>query len=116
MTYYDFAVTAVPAANREAYVEHAKEFATIAAAFGPLAIKECWGTDVPAGKITSFPLAVQCKEDEIVCVSMIAWESKAARDAAWGKMMEDPRMQSMAPPFDGSRMIFGGFEEIFSAQ
>jgi uncharacterized protein YbaA (DUF1428 family) len=80
--------------------------------FGVLSLVECWGVDVPPGKLTSFPLAVQCKEDETVVFSWMTWPSKEVRDAAWDKLMKDPRFDPAINPMpcDGKRMIFGGFE------
>jgi uncharacterized protein YbaA (DUF1428 family) len=75
---------------------------------------EAWGDDVPDGKVTSFPLAVQRKDDETVVFSWVEWPSKEARDAGWAKIMADPRMQPDANPmpFDGQRLIYGGFQPI----
>jgi uncharacterized protein YbaA (DUF1428 family) len=75
---------------------------------------DCWGDDVPDGKLTSFPMAVKKAADETVVVGWIVWPARAARDAGMKKAMEDPRMQPdvMPMPFDGKRMIFGGFETI----
>jgi uncharacterized protein YbaA (DUF1428 family) len=72
---------------------------------------ECWGDDVPPGKLTSFPMAVKCKKNEIVVFSWIFWPSRAVRNKAWKKIMADPRMQpgKTPMPFDGKRMIYGGF-------
>ena len=76
---------------------------------------ECWGGDVPDGKITDFKSAVKANTDEVVLFSWIEWLSKAVRDAGVKKMMEDPRMQGMKMPFDAQRMIFGGFQPILDA-
>lgn len=116
MNYVDGFVLAVPTANRAAYQAYAEKFAPIFKEFGALNIVECWGSDVPPGKLTSFPLAVQCKEDETVVFSWITWPSKEKRDAAWVVMMEDPRFSpEVSPmPFDGKRMIFGGFEKLIA--
>jgi uncharacterized protein YbaA (DUF1428 family) len=75
---------------------------------------ECWGDDVPSGKKTSFPMAVQCKDDETVVFSWISWPSRAARDSGMEKVMQDSRMsnESNPMPFDGSRLIFGGFQMV----
>ncbi len=74
---------------------------------------ECWGDDVPDGKLTSFPMAVKCEENETVVFSWIIWSSREARDEGSQKAMADPRMQQAGEmPFDGKRMIFGGFEMI----
>ncbi len=114
MNYIDGLVIAVPTANREAYKLYSENFAPIFKKFGALTVVDCWGSDVPPGKLTSFPLAVQCKEDETVVFSWISWPSKEVRDAAWEVMMSDPHFsQEVNPmPFDGKRMIFGGFEKL----
>ena len=79
---------------------------------------ECVAEDVPYGELTSFPRAVQAKEDETVVLSWITYESRAHRDAVMAKVMSDPRMkEAMAnPPFDGRRMIFGGFTTLLAVQ
>jgi len=114
MTYIDGFVAAVPTVNREKFKKHAEEAAAIFKEYGALSVTECWGDDIPEGKITSFPMAVQCKNDETVVFSWIVWPSKEARKAASDKMMADPRMKPEANPmpFDGKRMIYGGFEPI----
>jgi uncharacterized protein YbaA (DUF1428 family) len=114
MTYVDGFVCAVPTANREKFRQHADEAAKIFKEHGALKVVENWGDDVPDGKLTSFPMAVKREASETVVFSWIAWPSKAARDAAWKKIMEDPRMQpdKNPMPFDGKRMIYGGFETI----
>lgn len=114
MHYVDGFVAAVPTANRAAYLAHAEKTADLFHEFGALQVVETWGDDVPPGKLTSFPLAVQCKEDETVVFSWITWPSKAVRDAAWAKVMEDPRMapENNPMPFDGKRLIYGGFQTI----
>src|SRR5262245_31327172 len=85
MTYIDGFVAAVPTANREKFKKHADEAAAIFKEYGALSVVECWGDDVPEGKITSFPMAVQRKDDEIVVFSWIVWPSKEARKAALGQ-------------------------------
>ena len=117
MTYVDGFVAAVPTANRQAYREHAEKAARLFKEFGALSVVECWGDDVPEGKVTSFPMAVQRKPDETVVFSWIVWPSRQARDEGMKKSMEDPRMNHDPKnmPFDGQRMIFGGFEIIVQA-
>ena len=117
MNYVDGFVWAVPTAHREAYLKHAQDAAVVFKEFGALSVVECWGDDVPEGKLTSFPLAVQRKADETVVFSWITWASRADRDAAWAKVMADPRMQpGVNPmPFDGKRLIYGGFELLMQA-
>ena len=114
MSYIDGFVAPVPLANRDAYLKHATEMAAMIKEHGATRVVETWGDDLPDGKLTSFPLAVQRKDDETVVFSWITWPSKAVRDEAWKKMMADPRMAPGANPmpFDGKRMIYGGFEMV----
>jgi uncharacterized protein YbaA (DUF1428 family) len=114
MTYIDGFVAAVPTANREAYKKHAASVAAIFTEYGALKVVESWGNDVPEGKVTSFTMAVQRKDDETVVFSWVTWPSREKRDEAWKLIMADPRMQPGANPmpFDGKRMIYGGFETI----
>ena len=113
MAYVDGFVASVPAANKEAYRKHAAEAAVLFKEFGATRIVECWGDDVPPGKLTDFSKAVQAKEDEVVVFAWIEYPSREVRDAAHQKMMNDPRMQEMGEmPFDGQRMIYGGFAPI----
>ena len=117
MHYVDGFVTPVPTAKREAYLEHARYAAPIFKEFGALSVVECWGDDVPEGKLTSFSMAVKREPDESVVFSWVTWPSKAVRDAGWEKVMADPRMQpgELSMPFDGKRLIYGGFEMILEA-
>jgi uncharacterized protein YbaA (DUF1428 family) len=114
MTYVDGFVLAVPAASKEIYRKHAAEAAPLFKEFGAIRMVECWGDDVPDGKLTDFRGAVKAKEDEVVVFSWIEYPSKEVRDAANQKIMTDPRMKAMGEqmPFDGKRMIFGGFAPI----
>ncbi len=112
MTYVDGFVAAVPTANREAYKTHVEQAAAIFKEHGALKIVECWGDDVPDGKLTSFPMAVRKKDDETVVFAWVVWPSRQARDAGMKKVMADPRAQPdfNRMPFDAKRLIFGGFE------
>jgi uncharacterized protein YbaA (DUF1428 family) len=116
MNYIDGYVLAVPTANKETYRRVAQNAATVFKEHGALSVVECWGDDVPEGKVTSFPMAVQRKPDETVVFSWITWPSRKVRDEGMKKAMEDPRLkEGMDPmPFDGQRMIYGGFEVIVS--
>ena len=116
MTYVDGFVAAVPVANRDAFRKHAEAAAVVFKEYGALTVAECWGDNVPEGKLTSFPMAVQRKDDEAVVFSWITWPSRTARDEAWKKVMADPRLQpnKNPMPFDGKRLIYGGFEMIVS--
>ena len=111
MKYVDGFVCAVPNANREAYVKYAQGAAAMFKEQGALSAVECWGDDVPEGKLTSFPMAVKCEPDETVVFAWIVWPSKEARDAAWKALMDDPRMTPQMP-LDGKRVIYGGFRTI----
>ena len=117
MNYVDGYLIPVPTANREAYRKLALEMAALFKQNGALQVVECWGDDVPEGKVTSFSMAVQRKPDEAVVFSWIVWPSKAVRDTGMKKVMEHPSMQHgpAGMPFDGQRMIFGGFEVIVDA-
>ena len=117
MGYVDGFVVAVPAANKDSYLKLAAKVAPLFREFGAIRVVECWGDDVPDGKVTDFRGAVKATEDEIVVFSWIEYPSKEVRDAAVQKMMSDPRMKEMGEtmPFDGKRMIFGGFAPILDA-
>lgn len=112
MPYVDGFVLAVPKQNFEAYKEMARRCSAIWKEYGALAYVECVAEDVPYGKLTSFPRAVQAKEDETVVFAWITYESREHRDAVNAKVMADPRMKPdfESMPFDAKRMIFGGFE------
>jgi uncharacterized protein YbaA (DUF1428 family) len=113
MTYVDGFVASVPTARRADYLQHVQTIGAIFKEYGALSVVDCWGDDVPEGKLTSFPMAVQCKQDETVVFGWVTWPSREVRDQSWQKVMADPRMQSAAaPPFDGKRMIYGGFEMV----
>ena len=111
MSYVDGFVAAVPTANREAYRRHAERVAKMFKEHGALRIVECWGDDVPDGKTTDFKRAVKAEAGETVVFSWIVWPSKAVRDEGNKKVMNDPRMKTGDDmPFDGKRLIYGGFE------
>lgn len=114
MTYVDGFVAAVPTANRETYIQHARDAAVVFKEHGALSMVECWGDDVPEGKVTSFPMAVKCQPDESVIFSWITWPTREVRDRGMAKVMEDPRLQPEVNPmpFDGKRLIYGGFEVV----
>lgn len=117
MSYVDGFVAAVPTADRETYRKHAEAVAAVFKENGALKVAECWGDDVPDGKITSFPMAVKKQADETVVFSWVLWPSRAVRDEGMKKVMADPRLQpeTNPMPFDGKRVIFGGFEVIVEA-
>lgn len=117
MIYVDGFLLAVPTVNKDAYRRHAEEAAIVFKEHGALSVVECWGDDVPEGKLNSMHTAVLRKADETVVFSWITWPDKATRDAGMEKVFADPGLQKtmMAMPFDGTRMIFGGFEMLVDA-
>lgn len=117
MTYVEGFLTAVPVANRDRYVAHARKAADMIKNNGATRFVETWGDDVPRGKTNDLWGAVQARDDETVLFSWFEYPDKAARDAANEKMMADPAMEDMAKdmPFDGGRMIYAGFEGINEA-
>ena len=114
MTYFEGFIVPVPEANREAYRKSAAQFAPILKEFGVERHVEAWDSDVAEGKVTDFRMAVDARPDEKVVFSWFEYPDRAARDAANEKMMSDPRMKEMGAnmPFDGKRMIVGGFKAI----
>jgi uncharacterized protein YbaA (DUF1428 family) len=118
MSYIDGFVIAVPSGNRKKFIEHAKKSDSVFMELGATRVLECWGDDVPEGKMTDFRRAVQANNDETIVFSWIEWPDKATRDAAMSKMGEmmksDDRVnpEKNPMPFDGKRMIFGGFAPV----
>lgn len=112
--YVDGYLMAVPTANKDVYRAHATQTAAIFKELGALAVVECWGDEVPDGKLNSMNTAVLRKEDETVVFSWVLWPDKATRDAGNQKAFEDPRMspETNPMPLDGSRLIYGGFDVI----
>ena len=113
--YVDGCVIPVPAANLDAYREMADKHAAILKEYGATRTVDAWGDDVPDGKVTDYKGAVQATKDERIVYSWVEWPSKEARDYGWKKAMEDPRMKDVKMPFDGKRMIYGGFKPILDA-
>lgn len=115
MAYVDGFVEAVPAANKETYRQHAKKAAALFRELGATRVVEAWGDDVPEGGLTDFRKAVQAKEDEVVVFTWVEYPSKEVRDAVQQKVWTDPRFEELRRqmPFDGKRMIYGGFAPLF---
>ena len=114
MTYFEGFIAPVPEANKDAYRKHARDFSALSPEFGVARHVEAWDSDVPEGKITDFRKAVDAKPDEKIVFAFFEYPSRQARDAANQKFMSDPRMEDMGKdmPFDGKRMIMGGFDAI----
>jgi uncharacterized protein YbaA (DUF1428 family) len=114
MPYVDGFVLAVPKAKIEAYKDVARIAGAVWKEYGALAYVECIGDDTPYGEVTSFPRAVQAKDDEVVVFSWIVYESREKRDEINAKVMADPRTKGEPDdmPFDGKRMIYGGFQSF----
>lgn len=122
MTYIDGFVIACPEANKQKLIDHANTADSMFIEMGALRVVECWGDDVPEGQTTDFRMAVKAEDGEAVLFSWIEWPDKATRDAAMAKMTDmmndpdkaDPRMDPVENPmpFDGKRMIFGGFTPV----
>ena len=122
MAYIDGFVIACPKAKQNEFVKHASTIDAMFLEMGALRVVECWADDVPTGSLTDFRMAVKAAEDEDVAFSWIEWPDKATRDAAFAKMRDparsDPRMDPAKNPFpfDGKRMIFGGFTPVVDIQ
>lgn len=114
MPYIEGFVAAVPTANKDKYVEQARQGADYFKSLGATRVVECWGDDVPKGEVTDFYKAAQVKDDETPIFSWIEYPDKATRDAANEKMRQDSEMANMEMPFDGARMFWGGFEQVLS--
>lgn len=116
MPYVDGFVVPVPKSNIEAYRRMSERCGAIWRELGALEFRECEGDDVKPGKLTSFPQSVDLQDGETVFFSWIIYESRANRDEVNDKVMKDPRMADMMKaenmPFDGKRMIFGGFNMV----
>ena len=118
MAYIDGFVIAVPTANKQKFIDHASKADPMFMEWGATRILECWQDDVPDGKQTDFRRAVAATADENVVFSWIEWPDKPTRDTAYAKMMaadfKDPRMdkETNPMPFDGARMIYGGFMPV----
>ena len=115
MSYIDGFVIPVPSDSKEAFRAMAAKAAPVFLEHGATRVVECWGDDVPDGKVTDFRRAVQAQTGETVVFSWVVWPSKAARDEGNKRVMADPRMHPPSGaemPFDGRRMIFGGFAPL----
>lgn len=110
--YIDGFVIPVPTANREAFRRQATKFAPVFADFGASWIMECWEEDVPDCNVTDFRRVVQAKDSEAIVFSLVQWPDKQTRDTGSARMMQDDRFSELEIPFDGERMVFGGFVPV----
>ena len=115
MTYIDGFVAAVPQENKQAYLDHVREAWSLFKDHGATRMVENWGDDVPVGKATDFHRAVQKRDGEAVLFSWVEWPSKDMRDYGTKALEQDDRMKTLVMPFDGQRMIYGGFTPILDA-
>ncbi|MEM9425974.1 MAG: DUF1428 domain-containing protein [Pseudomonadota bacterium] len=110
MAYVDGFLIPVPTARKDDYKAFAEKWTAYFKDLGALSWYECWADDVPKGEVTDFHRAVALNDDETVVFSWMVWPDKDTRNTAWGRMMEEETPDDM--PFDGKRMIFGGFTPI----
>jgi uncharacterized protein YbaA (DUF1428 family) len=110
--YIDGCLVPVPAKNQDAYRELADRYAAILKEYGASRTVDAWGDDLPDGKVTDYKGAVKATPGEKVVFSWVEWPSKEIRDQAWDKIMADPRMQGIQRPYDGQRMVYGGFAPL----
>jgi uncharacterized protein YbaA (DUF1428 family) len=114
MTYCTGSISAVPTLNKQKFIEHAAAAWPLFQSMGATRMVDTWGVDVPKGEVTDFHRAVDARDDETVVFSWVDWPDKATAHAAWQAMESDPAMQAMPQmPFDGKRMILGGFMPVF---
>ena len=117
MSYIDGFLVPVPTGKKDAYAKLAAKAGKVFRKHGAIRTVECWGDALPDGKVTDFKMAVKAEAGENVVFSWIEWPSKAARDVGMKKAMEDPMMQPGGEmPFDGMRMIFGGFDVLLDSK
>ncbi len=114
MTFVDCFAAAVSADRKQEYVTHVEKAAAAFTGAGAEGVHECWGVDVPDGELTSFPLAVKAEPGEVVVIGWVIWPSKEARDVGMPKAMAALQEMGEHMPFDGKRLIFGGFETIYT--
>lgn len=116
MSYIDGFVIPVSSGDKARFIEHARRMDQIFIDKGALRVIEAWGDDVPAGKVTDFARAVQASDGETVAFSWIEWPDKATRDTVMAELESDPALMAEPMPFDGKRMIFGGFVPVVALE
>ncbi|GAA0868968.1 DUF1428 domain-containing protein [Brevundimonas basaltis] len=116
MSYITGFLTPVKAADKARYIESARKSWPAFQKYGALEQVENWGDDIRPGKVTGFDLAVKLEDGEVPVFSWLRWPDKATADKCWAQMQDDPDFQNMDMPFDGKRMMWGGFEPIFEGR
>lgn len=114
-TYIDGSLVPTPADSRAAYLAYAEKMADILIEHGATRAVDAWSDKVPDGQVTDFRRSVNAGPEEAIVFSWVEWPSKAVRNAAWGKIMADSRMQEGNPPQDERRRVLGGFVPIMDA-
>ena len=113
MTYISGFVTPVPDGNKDAYIASAAKAWPLFKEYGAVQHVEAWGDNIPDGTTTDFKRAVALKDGETVVFAWVMWPDKATADRCEASMQTDDRWQAMEMPFDGKRMVFGGFETVY---
>ena len=113
MSYITGFLTPVKIADKDRYIESARKSWPAFRKYGCLEQVETWGEDIPPGKVTGFDLAVKLEEGEVPVFSWLRWPDRATADKCWAQMQDDPDFQNMDMPFDGRRMMWGGFAPVF---
>ena len=116
MAYITGFLTPVKIENKERYIESARKSWPLFQKYGALEQVETWGEDIQPGKVTGFDLAVKLEEGEVPVFSWLRWPDRAAADKCWAEMQNDPDFADMDMPFDGKRMMWGGFAPIFEGK
>ena len=116
MSYITGFLTPVKIADKARYIESARKSWPAFQKYGCLEQVETWGEDIPPGKLTGFDLAVKLEDGEVPVFSWLRWPDRASADKCWAQMQDDPDFQDMDMPFDGKRMMWGGFAPIFEGK
>ena len=116
MSYVTGFLTPVKIADKDRYIESSRKAWPAFQKYGCLEQVETWGEDIPPGKVTGFDLAVKQEEGEVPVFSWLRWPDRATADKCWAEMQNDPDFQNMDMPFDGKRMMWGGFSPVFEAK
>jgi len=111
--YIDLIVASVPNHRKLEYLEFCQVSSKFMKKFGAVQCFDFWGDDIPAGQLTSLPLAVKANADETIVSSLIIWPSKEARNKGMELCEQDPEFNQLDMIFDGKKVIFGGFQVLY---